>query len=278
VSLSRPPHPGGRSGFPRLIATDLDGTLFGRDYTISRRSAKVLAQAAGAGTVVVLVTGRPLRWVYLAYDQLAEAYPTICANGAVDYDPVHDAVRASHPLAPPVLAEVCARLTTAVPGMSFAAEIEDGRRMLHEPAYSAGWERVEAGAFEAPLSQIVAQPAVKLLGREVDRDPDELSALVQATVADRVEATHSSNSGLVEMSAPGVTKATGLAALARRLGIEAADVIAFGDMPNDVAMLRWAGRGVAVANAHPAAKAAADEVTLSNEADGVATYLDHLLR
>lgn len=277
MSLSLPPQPGGRSGFPRLIATDLDGTLFGRDYTISRRTAKVLAQAAGAGTVVVLVTGRPLRWVYLAYDQLAEAYPTICANGAVDYDPVNDAVRASHPLAPPVLAEVCARLTTAVPGIAFAVEIEDGRRMLHEPAYSAGWERVEAGAFEAPLSQIVAQPAVKLLGREVGRDPDELSALVQAAVADRVEATHSSYSGLVEMSAPGVTKATGLAALARRLGITPADVLAFGDMPNDVAMLQWAGASYAVANAHPAALTAADEVLGSNDDDAVAVLIETLL-
>jgi hydroxymethylpyrimidine pyrophosphatase-like HAD family hydrolase len=81
----------------------------------------------------------------------------------------------------------------------------------------------------------------------------------------------------VEISASGVTKATGLAALGERLGIGPADVLAFGDMPNDVPMLLWAGRGVAVANAHPAAKAAADDQTLSNVDDGVAAYLERLL-
>ena len=84
-------------------------------------------------------------------------------------------------------------------------------------------------------------------------------------------------SGLVEISARGVTKATGLAALAGRLGIPAGDVLAFGDMPNDVTMLHWAGTAVVVANAHPAAREAADAVTLSNVDDGVAEYLERLL-
>jgi len=259
---------------PRLIATDLDGTLLGQDHVISRRTAKVLAQVASAGAVVVLVTGRPLRWLDPAYEELDARYPTICANGAVDYDPATDTVLASRPLAPPVLADVCTRLATAVPGIASAAEFDDGRRMLHEPAYPAMWD---AGTDEAPLSEIVAHPAVKLLGRSADRDPDELAALVLTAVENRVEATHSSYSGLVEMSARGVTKATGLAELARRLGIDPADALAFGDMPNDVTMLRWAGRGVAVANAHPAAQAAADDHTLSNVDDGVAAYLERML-
>ena len=74
-----------------------------------------------------------------------------------------------------------------------------------------------------------------------------------------------------------MTKATALGALAARLGIAAADVLAFGDMPNDVTMLHWAGRAVVVANAHPAAREAADAVTLSNVDDGVAEYLERLL-
>jgi Cof subfamily protein (haloacid dehalogenase superfamily) len=258
---------------PRLIATDLDGTLLGKDHVISRRSAKVLAQAVTSGIAVVLVTGRPLRWVFPAYEQLDAGYPTICANGAVEYDPGSDLVRARRPMAPPDLASACTRLASAVPGIAFAAEIDDGRRMVHEPAYRPA--DLDSGAV--PLSEVVARPAVKLLGRVADRGADELAALVQAAVGDRVEATHSSYGGLVEMSAHGVTKAAGLAALAQRLGIDAADVLAFGDMPNDVTMLRWAGRAVVVENAHPAAREVADDVTLPNVEDGVADYLERIL-
>jgi Cof subfamily protein (haloacid dehalogenase superfamily) len=256
-----------------LIATDLDGTLVGHDWMISPRSAKALAAAAAMGITVVLVTGRPLRWLRKAYDELAAEYPTICANGAVTYDPETDAVLASHPLAPPVLAEVCTDLATAVPGIAFAAEIDNGRRMVHEPGYQV---RFESATHPVPLAELVARPAVKLLGRD-DRDPDELAALARAAVGDKVEATHSSTTGLIEMSAPGVTKAAALASFAARLDIPAAEVLAFGDMPNDVTMLGWAGRSVAVANAHPEARAAAGETTLSNLDDGVAVYLERLL-
>jgi Cof subfamily protein (haloacid dehalogenase superfamily) len=275
--LSRPSRLPGPSRLPSLIATDLDGTLLGRGYSISARTAKVLAQASAAGTVVVLATGRPLRWMPMVYEQLAAGYPTICANGAVSYDPVTDTVHESRPLSPEVVAEVCTRLAAAVPGISFAVEIEGGRRMLHEPAYPVAWESTESGAREAPLSELITHHAVKLLARSAEHDADTFTALVNATLAGEVEATHSSFTGLVEISASGVDKGTGLAALAQRLGIMAADVLAFGDMPNDVPMLRWAGRSVAVANAHPAARAVADEHTLSNVDDGVAVYLERLL-
>jgi len=259
---------------PRLIATDLDGTLLGKGEVISARSARALAKAAATGIEVVLVTGRPLRWLAVAYEQLGTGYLTVCANGAVEYDPRGDRVRRSYPLAPAVLADLCTRLATAVPDIAFAAEIDNGRRMLHEPAYPA---LVDRGAREAPLSEVVRHPAVKLLGRSAEYDADELAARVRTAVDGRVETTHSSSGGLVEISAHGVTKATGLAAVATGLGLAPADVLAFGDMPNDVSMLRWAGRAVAVANAHPEARAAADDQTLSNVDDGVAVYLERLL-
>jgi len=71
-----------------------------------------------------------------------------------------------------------------------------------------------------------------------------------------------------------VTKASGLAALAAEHGVEPGEVVAFGDMPNDLPMLAWAGHAVAVANAHPEVLAAADEVTAGNDADGVALVLE----
>ena len=82
---------------------------------------------------------------------------------------------------------------------------------------------------------------------------------------------------MLEIGAAGVSKASGLAVLCARRGIDRADVLAFGDMPNDLAMLEWAGRSVAVANAHAEVIAIADEVTASNDEGGVAQVLERLL-
>ncbi|MER5332696.1 HAD family hydrolase [Micromonospora sp. NPDC002717] len=260
---------------PRLIATDIDGTLLRDDRTLSPHTADVLARIAARGTPVVLVTGRPIRWLKLVYDQLAEPLPAICANGAVVYDPAADEVLRADPLAPELLAEVARRLRAEVPDISFAVEIVDSRQMRHEAHYPLRWDADHEAirAVETP-EELLSAPAVKLLARAADQDPDAFVALVAGALEGLAEATHSSYSGLVEISAAGVTKAAGLAWYCARLGIDARDVLAFGDMPNDVPMLTWAGRGVAVANAHRAVLAVADEVTSANSADGVAAYLE----
>ncbi|MFR9774558.1 HAD family hydrolase [Micromonospora sp. MS34] len=262
---------------PRLIATDIDGTLLRDDRTLSPRTAAVLARIAAAGTPVVLVTGRPIRWLPLVYEQLAEPLPAICANGAVVYDPAADEVLRADPLAPELLAEVARRLRAEVPGVSFAVEIVDSRQMRHESHYPLRWDAdLDAiRAVESP-EELHAAPAVKLLARAGEQDPDAFVRVVAGALQGLAEATHSSYSGLVEISAAGVTKAAGLAWYAARLGIDERDVLAFGDMPNDVPMLTWAGRAVAVANAHPAVLEIADEVTGANEEDGVVAYLEQV--
>jgi len=111
---------------------------------------------------------------------------------------------------------------------------------------------------------------------QIKRAADELYPTALRLVGDRAVVTYSSPRFL-EISASGIDKATTLARYCKRLGIASSEVVAFGDMPNDIPMLRWAGRGVAVANAHPEALAAADAITASNMADGVARYLDELL-
>jgi Cof subfamily protein (haloacid dehalogenase superfamily) len=262
---------------PRLVASDIDGTLLGPDTTISPRTRDVLARLAAAGTPVVLVTGRPVRWLKVVYDQLAEPLPAICANGAVVYDPVNDEVLRADPLEPHLLAEVARRLRAEVPGVAFAVEIADGREMRHEAHYPLRWD-ADTDAIRAieSLEELCSVPAVKLLARAGEQDPDVFVQLVAGALRGLAEATHSSYSGLVEISAVGVTKAAGLAWYCAQLGIAQRDVLAFGDMPNDVPMLTWAGRGVAVANAHPAVLEIADEVTAANSADGVAAYLERV--
>jgi hydroxymethylpyrimidine pyrophosphatase-like HAD family hydrolase len=265
---------------PRLVATDLDGTLVGRDRTVSPRTVEVLRRLDAAGVVIVLVTGRPIRWLQPVYDQLPVRPIAICANGAATYDPGSDTILHSTPIEPGALAEVCGRLRAAVPGVVFAVERDGGRQMRHEPSFPVGpWEVDHESVGPASYPELLTRPAAKLLVRAGVQQPDEFTVRVGECLAGLAEATHSSSSGMVEVSAVGVTKATALARVAREHAVAATEVVAFGDMPNDLAMLTWAGRGVAMANGHPAVLAAAHDVTTAtNEDDGVAAYLETLYR
>ncbi|MCU1587309.1 MAG: yigL, partial [Frankiales bacterium] len=123
------------------------------------------------------------------------------------------------------------------------------------------------------IEELFQDDVVKLLARHPSLGPDEFLEQATAVIGDAVTVTHSSTDGLLEISAQGISKATGLALVAERQGVSAEEVVAFGDMPNDLPMLEWAGLGIAVANAHPWVLAAADEVTASNDDDGVAEAL-----
>jgi hypothetical protein len=261
---------------PRLIATDLDGTLARPDGSVSARSARALAAASAAGSLVVLVTGRPVRWLARVYPYLLDPYPGVCANGAAIYDPSDDSVVAT-PVPPDAVRPAFERIRASVPNVHFASEVDGSRRMLHEPDYPLR-EVLDGTVSAATFDEICATPAVKLLVRADGWDPDALTAAIRDAVGDKLEATHSSPHGLVEMSASGVTKATGLSAFVSRVGLRPEDAIVFGDMPNDLPMFEWAGDGaIAVANAHPSVLAVASKVIGSNVDDGVAAYLEQLL-
>ncbi|MFI1992394.1 Cof-type HAD-IIB family hydrolase [Actinoplanes sp. NPDC020271] len=253
----------------RLVATDIDGTLIDDDRKLSRRTIDVLTAVPAP---VVLVTGRPLRWLEDLYDQLPERLPAVCANGAVIYDPHADEVLRADPISCEVLLDVTERLRDAVPDLSLAVEIEDGRTFRHESTWPIRWTDHRVRVIATP-EELTAEPAVKLLARSATADPDDFLELVSQALGGVAEATRSSSSALVEISAAGVTKAAGLAWFCERDGITADQVVAFGDMPNDIPMLAWAGRAVAMGNAHPAVRAVADDVTLTNVEDGVAVYL-----
>jgi Cof subfamily protein (haloacid dehalogenase superfamily) len=256
----------------RLVATDIDGTLIRTDGTLSPRTIDVLDALP---VPAVLVTGRPVRWLRQLYDQMAEPLRAVCANGAVVYDPDTDEILRADPLGVDLLLDVTKRLREAVPDIALAVEVENGRSFWYEEAWPMRREgEHNAVRVLATPEELTSAPAVKLLARSASAaSPDEFYELVSRTLGDLAEATHTSSSALVEISAAGVTKAAGLAWLCQREGIEPEAVLAFGDMPNDVPMLGWAGHSVAMANAHPAVREVADEVTLSNDEDGVAVYL-----
>ncbi|MGX6604669.1 HAD family hydrolase [Micromonosporaceae bacterium Da 78-11] len=258
----------------RLVASDIDGTLIHTDGTLTKRTLDVINAMP---VPFVLVTGRPVRWLRQLYDQMPEPVPAICANGAVVYDPDTDEILRADPLSVDLLLDVSKRLREAVPDIALAVEVEDGRSFFYEEAWPLRWpgEHSSVRVLTKP-EELTSVPAVKLLARSATHDPDTFYELVSRTLGGLAESTHSSSSALVEISAAGVTKAAGLAWLCEREGIDASEVVAFGDMPNDIPMLAWVGRSVAMGNAHPAVREVAGEVTRTNDEDGVARYLSDL--
>jgi Cof subfamily protein (haloacid dehalogenase superfamily) len=256
---------------PRLVASDLDGTVVRSDGTISARTVAALAAVEAAGVPFVMVTGRPIRWMRQISEMTGHHGVAICANGAIAYDLHTERVVRSSLLSPAAAREVVEALRAAIPGIAFAVERLHGG-FAHEPTYLPRWDSSDPRT-QAPIEELLSEDVVKLLARHEEIGSDDLLAAAVATGATGATFTHSSSDGLLEMSAEGVSKASGLAAFAEEHGVEQHAVVAFGDMPNDLPMLAWAGHSVAVANAHPEVLEAADEITGSNDEDGVAAVL-----
>ncbi|MDT4997364.1 MAG: hypothetical protein QOD45_1432, partial [Pseudonocardiales bacterium] len=224
-----------------MVATDLDGTLIRSDGTISSRSLAAIKAAADAGLLVVFVTGRPPRWLDDVADSTGHVGVAVGANGAVLYDLASEEVLLAHWLEPPVLEALTSDIRAAFPDVAFGAEYGDG--FGAEPAYVHDWAinppavrggRVVAPPFVGALSEVISRPAIKLLVKDRGADVDEFLASASTLLGGRATITHSSLFGLLELAAPGVDKGTGLAELAARSGIAPAEVVAIGDMPNDV--------------------------------------------
>jgi Cof subfamily protein (haloacid dehalogenase superfamily) len=263
---------GARSGAPRLIATDLDGTFLRSDGRVSEINSAAVLAAQQAGIPVLFATGRPVRWLDVIRD-LPGAHPTVIAsNGAVLYDlgagQLLDRICLSASAALTAVRDIRA----AVPGSFFG--FESGTRFGYEPAYStwADDDGDDPAIYRGPAEEIAAEgDFVKLLVQHPEVAADQLLDLVREVVAGTLTATHSASRGygLVELSALGVSKASMLRRCCARLGVAATDVAAFGDMPNDLDMLSWVGLPRVVTNAHPRLLASGFEVVPSNDESGV---------
>ncbi|MFH8567562.1 HAD hydrolase family protein [Streptomyces sp. NPDC017993] len=363
---------------PRLIATDLDGTLLHDDKTVSDRTIAALAAAERAGIEVFFVTGRPARWMDVVSDHVHGHGLAICANGAAVVD-LHRGRRIVEvsPLERAVAIDVVDILRSAAPGTSFAVErtggihyephyppfhrdpaaviapaekllaedfapppapdttgidatgievtgidvgegdagrigadalggvngaapgpaatgVDDISDTLTAPARGSATAQDAAGGTEAavfvsstsgidtPAGHINTtgpnQPVLKLLAHHPEMDPDAFLALARSAAGGLASFTRSSPTALLEISGPGVSKAGTLARCCAERGIAPAEVVAFGDMPNDIEMLTWAGTAYAMANAHPDVLAATDHRTESNNNDGVAAVIERIVQ
>ena len=263
-----------------MIASDVDGTLLSPLEEITPRTKSVIRRATEAGVPFVLVSGRPPRWIPPVARAAELSGYAVCANGAILYDIALDEVVAVHGLLDPLLLhDVAAALETALPGCRLAAErigtcAVDPDVTNFAVAPGVVVVRLDGEVKTSPRAEVLGHPAVKLLVSMRGMSSGEMATAARAVLDGAVDITYSANFGLIEVAAHGITKATGLAEVAERYGVAPARTIAFGDMPNDLEMLRWAGHGVAMANAHPALLDVADEVTGPNSEDGVAQVLE----
>ena len=264
---------------PALIATDVDGTLLDDDEKVTARTRAAVHAAVDSGVEFVLATGRPPRWVQPVVDALGLAPMAVCANGAVIYDPSTDRIISARTLSADVLTELAEIATRAIPGAGLAVErVGDSAhdaatpQFVSSPGYEHAW--LNPDNTEVSIEDLLSAPAVKLLIRKAGAASSDMAAELAKHVGVEGDITYSTNNGLVEVVPLAISKATGVAEVARPLGITAEDVVSFGDMPNDVPMLLWAGHGVAMGNAHPEAVAAANEVTAPNNDDGLARVLE----
>ena len=262
---------------PKLIATDLDGTIVNHDGRISERTVNTFKRARDLGIEIFFVTGRPPRWM----PEIREAFgfgSAICGNGAMLYDLMGDKVLEEWLIELPEQRETVRRLRLAIPEVSFAVESHSyfHREKAYIPRWDVGLDNIGVHTIE----EVIKSPALKMLARcsQQNLSSDEMLAIALKELDGLVTVTHSNpHDSLLEISALGVSKGATLARMAECLGIRAEECVTFGDNPNDFSMLEWAGRSYAMSSGHPDGAKYAKSVAGACEDDGVAIAIEALL-
>jgi len=269
------------SGRVRLIATDLDHTLLDETGRVTQRTRDALDAARAAGVFVVPVTARQPIGLRAIEDQTGFTDWALCSNGAFAIHVTSGEVLFTQEAPASVLQTLAAALNERIPDLLYASVRNAGSGLIAQQGYERvarheDHKRDPASIDTAPLAEVLAEPSLKLVIRHPEIGTGEIIRTIAELGLSGFEVTHS-GAPFVEVMAEGVSKASGLVQLCAKLDIAQADTVAFGDGLNDLEMLAWAGRGVAVANALPEVLAVADEVTASNQDHGVARVIERLL-
>ncbi len=263
---------------PKLIATDLDGTIVAHYGFISDRTKIAFAAAHAAGIHIYFITGRPIRWM----KEIKENFNFglgVCGNGALLYDFINEKVLEEWSFSVEAQLETVKRLRQVIPPVSFATEI--GEHFLREKKYVPRWDIGEDNLGVDQIEEVITAPALKMLARCSDGEfsSDEMLELASKALEGIATVTHSnSTDSLLEISALGVSKGATLSRVAGRLGLTSDDCVTFGDNPNDFSMLSWASRSWAMADGHPDLMKYAKFQTDPHEEDGVAKVIEQLLQ
>jgi Cof subfamily protein (haloacid dehalogenase superfamily) len=258
------------------VASDVDGTLLASHGALSRRTADELRTLHDEGVVVVALTARPVRLLRVIEPLWSLVRYAVCDNGATTWDTRTGQLVTATTWGPRDLDVLAHELRVRVAALSLALETPEGTIAEHEFARLAG-DHIDVAATHTVRVLTPDGAATKLMAIAPGYGPEDLCAALAPGLNTRCRLTHSGGA-YVEIGLPSTSKAAALAVLCEQWGVQAADVVAFGDMPNDADLLAWAGVGVAMGNAHPAVLAVADDIALSNDDDGVAQWLASLRR
>jgi len=262
---------------PKLIGTDLDGTIIPFDRPISQRTIEAFTTAHDLGVAIFFVTGRPPRWMREVRENF-DFGTGICGNGALLYDFRAETILESWLIDPKELIKGAAALRKVIPGATFAVENFDG--FHREARYNPRWDKGQDDRGVSLIEEHLSKPAIKFLVRSESEEvsADEMLALADASVGEFLTVTHSNpHESLLEISAQGVSKGSTLARVAAELKISAEDAVTFGDNPNDLSMLAWSGRSYAMKSGHPSTHAIATGIAPECNEDGVAQVIEELL-
>jgi len=261
----------------RLIASDLDGTLFGADHRPAPDTVAAVNAAVDAGVIVIAATGRSwFHGVDLAVSTGARLHQFIGSNGGHRVDIATRDIEERLIFPREVVSEIVDILSTELDGVGYGFELSDGmtwepRFVEMDPTSLDGNTRRASPTPEERLDEVgklfVAHPEVERV---------ELVDLIAPLVPDDVNVT-TSGAAFVELTPPGADKGAAVARFAEGIGIDASQVLAFGDNQNDLTLLDWAGHGVAMGNALDMVKDVADEVTASNVDFGVAQVISRII-
>ena len=262
---------------PKLIATDLDGTIVHHDGTISQRTVDAFSKAHSMGIHIYFITGRPPRWM----DEIRDTFgfgEAICGNGAMLYDLKTSTVTEEWMLSKEEQIEIAQRMRLAMPPISFAIESHDyyHREKSYVPRWDIGLDNIGVERIEDAIKGSAFKMLARCSGGEFTSD--QMLEVALSELDGLVTVTHSNASeSLLEISALGISKGQTLAKVATRLSIDASDCVAFGDNPNDFSMLSWCGRSYAMADGHPDGIKFASGIARPITADGVAIIIEELL-
>ncbi|MET9780367.1 HAD family hydrolase [Nocardiopsis alba] len=265
---------------PRVIATDLDGTLLGRTGEVSERNRRALNSAIEAGVRVVIVTARPPRDTeHIA--ALFDCAAVVCGNGAHARIPGRDPLLRA--IDPSLSETLVTKIRASLPDADLGFGVETGTGFYHDADYALEWwmspDGVSGVLDDTDALLEAASPVAKLLVRSAGTPVNLMYEAALSAVGPLAEVTYSGGAGLLEVSAAGVNKGGTLALLCEEWGVAREEVVAFGDMPNDLSALTWAGSGYAMESGHPGllAPELGLRVAPSSFEDGVGRVVEELL-
>jgi len=263
----------------KLIVSDIDGTLIGSDHILSSFTKKTIFRLRDAGYAFTVATGKNMPATIDMADELEIDFPLILINGGMlqtRQGEMYSVTSLPLDVTDDVI-DICeAQDKDLVIYIDNGIYIKEMNENIY-PIYS----NVKSGLFEisnwGTIKEILNRANKCLVVDSFDRkNLIEMGIVFEKELNERADVLHAS-SKLVEVMPKGVTKVSGISKLAARMGVDMEEIMAFGDYNNDIEMLSSAGLGVAVENASPRAKAAADLVIGSVSENGPAVFLNKLL-